>query len=103
MIKDSLLFGSKNKEYRLIVPKHESVFDYIEVIKAKDGKVMAYQLKENIAYLSKRYNKYILCDKGDYSDGATGAIDIDSFGWVLHDQLCVTGKFEDNSIYLLPS
>ena len=58
---------------------------------------MTYYRKEKLVYYSKRYNKYITVDKGYPSDGATGAIDIDSDGWWVHDKLCDTGLFDDGT------
>ena len=60
----------------------------------RDG---TYTLLEDILYHSKRYDKAVICRKGMVSDGATGAIDIASLSWVVHDQLCNTGLFADGS------
>ena len=92
------VFISHNIEYILVDVKNGSVFDYIEKIKAEDGKVLGYKLLENIAYYSRRYRKHITCEKGDRSDGATSAPDIDSFCWIFHDELCVEGAFDDGSV-----
>ena len=48
-------------------------------------------------YYSHRYNKYITVPEGYVSDGATGAIDISSKGWWVHDVLCEYGKFNDGT------
>lgn len=55
-----------------------------------------YHLKNTIIYYS-RYGKEIYVPKGYQSDGATGAIDIDSKGWWVHDYLCDQGTFADGS------
>lgn len=81
-----------------IIPAHEKVFDYIVPLYAKDGVIIGYIVTESFRYFSKRYNKWISCTKGDTSDGATCAPDLLSFGWIIHDQLCATGKFDDGSI-----
>jgi len=63
-----------------------------------DDPPFKYQLIDKIDYYSKRYNKYINVPKGYKSDGATGAIDIeDSISWWVHDKLCDTGMFSDNT------
>jgi len=51
-----------------------------------------------IKFYSKRYGKYITVPKGYHSDGATGAIDIWSEAWWVHDKLCDTGKFDDGAL-----
>ena len=48
-------------------------------------------------YNSKRYEQWVIVEQGFVSDGATGAIDIDSKGWWVHDKLCETGIFFDGS------
>lgn len=52
---------------------------------------------ENFTYNSKRYNKYIVVHKGYPSDGATGAKDINSNGWWVHDILSEYNRFSDGS------
>lgn len=56
-----------------------------------------YVLKNTITYRSLRYGKTIVVPIGYPSDGATGAIDINSRAWWVHDYLCDTGKFSDGS------
>lgn len=56
-----------------------------------------YILDKPILYFSTRYNKDVLVPKGYPSDGATGARDIDSKGWWVHDVLCDHGVFFDGS------
>ena len=48
-------------------------------------------------YYSKRYDKYITVPEGFLSDGATGAIDIDSDAWWVHDVLCKKTTFDDGT------
>ena len=59
-----------------------------------DGK---YVLNEPIVYYSPRYKKTISIPKGRISDGATGAMDITSRGWWIHDELCYRGKWDDGT------
>ncbi len=56
-----------------------------------------YKLLEPINYYSKRYKKYVTCAAGMRSDGATGAFDIISNAWWVHDKVCNTGVFADGS------
>lgn len=93
------MFYSKrhNEQFREINVKTQSVFDFVDPIKATDGKVLGYVVKENLVYWSKRYKKRITIKKGDKSDGATSAPDIDSFCWLIHDDLCNFGVFEDGT------
>ena len=44
--------------------------------------------KDEIKYYSKRYDKYVTVPEGYLSDGASGAIDIYSDGWFVHDWIC---------------
>tara|TARA_R110002050_G_scaffold124575_4_gene243781 strand:- start:876 stop:1217 length:342 start_codon:yes stop_codon:yes gene_type:complete len=60
----------------------------------KDG---YYINDEKFIYYSKRYKKYVTVPEGFISDGATGARDVDSKGWWVHDVLCVDGFFDDGS------
>lgn len=56
-----------------------------------------YTLLDEIVYRSPRYNKTITVPKGYRSDGATGAMDIHSNAWWVHDKLCDTGKWDDDT------
>ena len=56
-----------------------------------------YGLLETIDYYSMRYGKRVVCNKGMRSDGATGAFDIFSEAWWVHDQLCDSGVFADGT------
>jgi hypothetical protein len=56
-----------------------------------------YTNKKEIRYYSRRYNKWVIVPVGYPSDGATGAIDIDSESWWVHDKLCDTGTWEDGT------
>jgi hypothetical protein len=57
-----------------------------------------YQLNEEIVYTSPRYGKTITVPAGRISDGATGAMDITSRGWWIHDELCSRGKWDDGTL-----
>jgi len=56
-----------------------------------------YQLDEAIAYFSPRYQKTIFVPAGYVSDGATGAMDIASRAWWVHDMLCDRGMWDDGT------
>lgn len=56
-----------------------------------------YVLQDHITYYSRRYDKTVDVVAGTRSDGATGAFDIRSYSWWVHDQLCNTGMFSDGS------
>lgn len=56
-----------------------------------------YRLLSPIVYTSPRYGKTITVPSGRVSDGATGAMDITSVGWWVHDELCLTGKWDDGT------
>jgi len=45
----------------------------------------SYQVLEDMPYFSPRYQKTVLVKAGFRSDGATGATDIITRGWIFHD------------------
>ena len=76
----------------------ESIYDYIETINTGSGKVIGYKVIKDKTYHSKRYAKSVTIKATDKPyDGATGAMDIDSFGWLFHDVLCRDGCFDDGT------
>lgn len=58
----------------------------------KDGK---YELAEPLVYFSPRYGKFVTAAEGMISDGATGALDIYSASWLIHDRLCNDCHWDD--------
>ena len=56
-----------------------------------------YRINEPIPYHSPRYGKTSTAEVGEY-DGATGADDILTLGWVIHDQLCREGCWDDGTL-----
>jgi len=62
-----------------------------------DERRRRYILDEPISYYSPRYKKTVFVPVGRTSDGATGAMDIISAGWWVHDELCESGVFSDGS------
>ncbi len=58
--------------------------------KVKSG----YCLDEDIYYYSHRYNRYVTIKKGTIRDGASGAFDIRSLSWWVHDELCDRGTWD---------
>lgn len=65
----------------------------ISQVITKEGK---YRLTKPFTYYSPRYKKHVTVDPDMY-DGATGASDINTAGWWVHDQLCKTGKWDDGT------
>lgn len=47
-----------------------------------------YERLERLEYHSPRYDKTVIVEAGTVRDGASGAFDIDSNSWWVHDQLC---------------
>lgn len=74
----------------------DSVFHHVDIRYDGDGK-LSYVVKTEQKYYSKRYDKWVICEVGMPSDGATGALDIDSYAWLFHDKLCYTGKWADGT------
>ena len=56
-----------------------------------------YKCPKTILYYSKRYQKNVTVIEGYRSDGATYAADIWSNSWWVHDKLCDTGTFDDDT------
>lgn len=54
-----------------------------------------YRLFRSISYYSKRYNKTVTAPAGFEMDGATGATDITTRGWIFHDWLTASGLNPD--------
>lgn len=57
-----------------------------------------YETTDDYVYWSPRYRKFIFIKPGFYSDGATGAIDIDTVAWWVHDYLIREGKWSDGTV-----
>ena len=58
---------------------------------------MKYINPTKFTYYSKRFNRYVTVEKGFPSDGATGAWDIKSQAWWVHDVLCVKWAWDDGT------
>ena len=86
-----------NGEKYTVINMKCSVWNYVKKIKAENGDVLGYKVLNNLAYESIRYNKWIVIEAGDRSDGATYAKDINSFVWLFHDELKASGVFADGS------
>lgn len=69
----------------------------LKYIKDRPGKKKPYKLLTSYLYKSKRYGKSIFLPASYRSDGATGAIDIPSSGWWVHDALCDGGCWDDGT------
>lgn len=55
-------------------------------------------LPYEIEYYSKRYNQSVTVPEGFRSDGATGAVDLWSEGFWVHDFLCDWGQFDSGDL-----
>ena len=76
----------------------ESIYNYIEKIKTGSGEVIGYRVIKDKKYFSDRYNRWLKISTTDKPyDGATGAFDINSFGWLFHDVACRDGCFSDGT------
>lgn len=53
---------------------------------------------EGFRYYSKRHKKWVTCEAGMFSDGATGAKDLRrSMSWWVHDVLCSRKTWDDGT------
>ena len=57
-----------------------------------------YFCPQTFTYDSDRYGKSVTVKKDYASDGATGASDIYTKSWWVHDVLCDTGKWDDGTL-----
>ena len=97
MAERTMSFRGNEVEFTEIYPAIDLVWNFVDKIKADDGAILGYRVISNIGYYSGKYKKFIVCEAGDRSDGATGAKDLDSFGWLFHDELCSECIFEDGT------
>lgn len=56
-----------------------------------------YEVAERYTYYSKRYNRTLTIPLWFYSDGATGARDVESDAWFIHDLVCRYGVWDDGT------
>ena len=63
------------------------------VIKHKHRSDGLYVCTETYTYKSPRYGESVVVREGTVRDGASGAIDIESDSWWVHDQLCADGRW----------
>jgi len=52
-----------------------------------------YVCTETYVYRSHRYEQTVVVYEGTVRDGASGAVDIESDSWWVHDQLCADGAW----------
>jgi len=83
----------RDPNFRKLTPFEKG---YVDLMCQQEG--YKYVFLDNVTYESKKYNKKVTIKHGDLSDGATGAADINSLAWWVHDQLCRTGLFDDGSL-----
>ena len=84
------------KDFLMVEPAKSKASDYFIEFKDRKGKSW-YVTTTALWYKSERYDKYIVCEKYFVSDGATGAYDIKSYGWLFHDKVKKTKKFNDGT------
>tara|TARA_R110002096_G_scaffold128126_1_gene276335 strand:- start:561 stop:926 length:366 start_codon:yes stop_codon:yes gene_type:complete len=75
----------------------KSVFDHVFIKYNKKKKSVYYVVHTQYKYFSLRYGKWVHCHVCMKSDGATNAMDIDSFSWLVHDKICDIGLFQDGT------
>ncbi len=63
----------------------------VQYRKVGDG----YESTSPHTYFSSRYRRAITVPSGFFSDGATGAVDIETDAWWIHDVLCRYGRWDD--------
>lgn len=73
-----------------------SIWADIRILR-NDKSEFKYELKRTLGYYSAKYGKSVTAEKGEKFDGATGALDIDSRAWIIHDVLCRDGQFDDGT------
>ena len=82
------------------IPNYRKLTDfekaYVDVMCPDEG--LKYVFLDRVSYWCEYYKKFISVKHGDLSDGASGAADIRSLAWWVHDQLCRTGKFDDGTL-----
>lgn len=66
----------------------------IEYVKRPDG---LYEAQEGLVHVSDRTGKLVVVVQGQVRDGASGAIDIKSSAWWVHDQLCADARWYDRT------
>lgn len=75
-----------------------NIYEYVTPIKSGAKDRIEYQVIKGKTYYSDRYNKEVSITTNDSPyDGATGAKDINSFGWLFHDVLKRDKKWADGS------
>ena len=67
----------------------QKILKYKKIPKDADGN--KYQALEYYIYHSSMFNQDVEIFEGDRSDGASGAFDIKSNSWWIHDKICKTG------------
>lgn len=74
------------------------IYEYMKKVKDSKGRIIGYHVIKPYVYYSERYKKHVHLKLGDpLYDGATYAIDINSFGWPVHDVLKRDKCFSDGT------
>ncbi len=70
----------------------------VKFVKLKnDPQGYRYQCAESYIYYSTRYNRSVTVPLSFMSDGATGAPDLNTDAWWVHDVLCDKGTWDDGT------
>jgi len=76
-----------------------NIYEYVTPLRTGNKGRIEYKVIKGKTYHSDRYNKDVSIKTTDKPyDGATGAKDINSFGWLFHDVLKRNKKFADGSV-----
>ena len=74
------------------------IYDTLEPLTDGSGRIIGYRAIADYQYYSVRYDKWVFVHVGSIFDGATGAKDINSYSWIIHDVLCRDGMFDDHTL-----
>lgn len=68
-----------------------------EPYRRRIGRTWYYRCPAEIRYYSERYGEWVVVPEGRWSDGATGALDLWTRAWWVHDEICRSGRWHSGS------